>query len=119
MASIRLFLSMAALKHWPLYQLDITNGVLCGDLEEEIYMKQPPIILLLRESQVWFTSCQVFIWVEIVSLCLEDLARSSSNLGLTRCEVDHSIFIKCSHTHSNIFILCCMLTILLFTEMNM
>ena len=70
MASIRLFLSMAALKHWPLYQLDITNGVLCGDLEEEIYMKQPPIILLLRESQVWFTSCQVFIWVEIVSLSL-------------------------------------------------
>ena len=42
LASVRLFLSMAAMNHWPLYQLDIKNAFLHGDLEEEIYMEQPP-----------------------------------------------------------------------------
>ena len=40
-------------------------------------------------------------WNSLLELGLEDLARPPSNLGLTHCEVDHSIFIKCSHTHSN------------------
>ena len=41
MAYVRLFLSMAAMKRWPLYQLDIKKNFLNGYLEEEIYMKQP------------------------------------------------------------------------------
>ena len=39
---VQLFLAMAAIRHWPLYQLDIKNVFLHGDLEEEIYMEQPP-----------------------------------------------------------------------------
>nr|KYP75541.1 Retrovirus-related Pol polyprotein from transposon TNT 1-94 [Cajanus cajan] len=42
MASVRLLLAMAAMRHWPLFQLDIKNVFLYGDLEEEIYMEQPP-----------------------------------------------------------------------------
>lgn len=41
MAYVRLFLSMAAMRHWPLYQLDIKNAFLHGDLEEEVYLEQP------------------------------------------------------------------------------
>ena len=40
-ASIRLLLSMAAMCSWPLYQLDIKNVFLHGDLVEEVYMEQP------------------------------------------------------------------------------
>ena len=36
--SIRLLLSMAAMSSWPLYQLDIKNASLHGDLVEEVYM---------------------------------------------------------------------------------
>jgi len=32
---------MAAMRHWPLHQLDIKNVFFHGDLEEEIYMEQP------------------------------------------------------------------------------
>ena len=39
---VRLFLAMAAMRHWPLHQLDIKNAFLHGDLEEEIYLEQPP-----------------------------------------------------------------------------
>ena len=38
-ASIRLLLSM---RSWPLFQLDIKNVFLHGDLAEEAYMEQPP-----------------------------------------------------------------------------
>ena len=41
-ASVCLFLSMVVVRHWPLYQLDIKNDFLHGDLEEEVYMEQPP-----------------------------------------------------------------------------
>ena len=41
-ASVRLFLSMEAMCHWPLYQLDIKNAFLHGELFEEVYMEQPP-----------------------------------------------------------------------------
>ncbi|RVX23211.1 Retrovirus-related Pol polyprotein from transposon RE1 [Vitis vinifera] len=41
-ASVRLLLSMAAMCSWPLYQLDIKNAFLHGDLAEEVYIEQPP-----------------------------------------------------------------------------
>jgi len=42
MTVIRLFFAMAAIRHWPLHQLDIKNAFLHGDLEKEVYMEQPP-----------------------------------------------------------------------------
>ena len=41
-ASVHLLLSMAAMRSWPLFQLDIKNAFLHGDLAEEVYMEQPP-----------------------------------------------------------------------------
>ena len=38
-ASVRLLLFMAAMHSWPLFQLDIKNVFLHGDLAEEVYME--------------------------------------------------------------------------------
>ncbi|KAF5465899.1 hypothetical protein F2P56_015863 [Juglans regia] len=40
--TIRLLLSLAISSNWPLHQLDIQNAFLHGDLDEDVYMKQPP-----------------------------------------------------------------------------
>ena len=42
MTSVRLLLSLVAMRSWPLYKLDIKNAFLHGDLAEEVYMDQPP-----------------------------------------------------------------------------
>ena len=49
-ASVHLLLSMAAICSWPLFQLDIKNAFLHGDLAEEVYMEQPPGFVTQGES---------------------------------------------------------------------
>uniref|UniRef100_A0A2N9HKE0 Integrase catalytic domain-containing protein n=1 Tax=Fagus sylvatica TaxID=28930 RepID=A0A2N9HKE0_FAGSY len=40
--SIRIIISLAANLDWPLHQLDVKNAFLHGDLNETVYMAQPP-----------------------------------------------------------------------------
>ncbi|KAM1763220.1 hypothetical protein ACFX11_002584 [Malus domestica] len=39
--TVRIILSLAAMNHWPLRQLDIKNAFLHGDLQKEVYMQEP------------------------------------------------------------------------------
>ena len=42
MTSIRVFISLAATHNWDLHLLVIKNAFLHGDLQDEVYMEQPP-----------------------------------------------------------------------------
>jgi hypothetical protein len=39
---VRVLISLMTNLDWPLYQLDVKNAFLHGDLLEEVYMEQPP-----------------------------------------------------------------------------
>ena len=49
-AFVRLLFSMPVMHSWPLFQLDIKNVFLHGNLAEEIYMEQPPGFVAQGES---------------------------------------------------------------------
>jgi hypothetical protein len=41
-SSVRILISLATNLNWPLFQLNVKNAFLHGDLHEEVYMEQPP-----------------------------------------------------------------------------
>ena len=42
LTSVKCLIVMAAVRRWPLYQMDVKNAFLNGDLHEEVYMQPPP-----------------------------------------------------------------------------
>ena len=95
MSSVRLFISIAAMQHWPLYQLDIKNAFLHGELQEELYMEQPPgfvaqgesnLVCKLRRS-LYGLKQSPRAWFSRFSTVLVEF-------GMIRSTSDHSVFYK-------------------------
>lgn len=105
MASVRLFLAMAAMRHWPLFQLDIKNAFLHGDLEEEIYMEQPPGFIAQGESGlVCKLQKSLYGLKQSPRAWFGRFSNVIQQFGLVRCEADHSVFFRCSSSKTFIYL---------------
>ena len=101
MTTIRTIIALAAHKHWSVFQLDVNNAFLHGDLHEEVYMKMPEGIPnpsnkvcklqkslygLKQASRQWFAKLHAFLL----------------QLGYTQSQYDSSLFLRTSASHLTI-----------------
>ncbi|RVW74354.1 Retrovirus-related Pol polyprotein from transposon RE1 [Vitis vinifera] len=92
-ASVRLLLSMAAMCSWPLYQLDIKNAFLHGDLVEEVYMEQPPSFVAQGESgKVCGLRCSLYGLKQSLRALFGRFSSVVQEFGMLRSTADHSVF---------------------------
>ena len=95
MSSVRLFLSIAAMRHWPLYQLDIKNAFLHGELQEEIYMEQPPGFVAQGESNlVCKLHRSLYGLKQSPRAWFSRFSAVVMEFGMARNASDHSVFYK-------------------------
>jgi len=71
--SVRILISMAVNRQWPMYQLDIKNIFLHGDFQEEVYMDQPSgygVNYMETFSPVaWLNSVRILISMAVNRQC--------------------------------------------------
>ena len=100
MVSIRLFKAMAALQQWPLYQLDVKNSFLNGDLQEEIYMEQLPSFVAQGESSALVCCLHKSLYglKQSHRAWFEKFSKVFQHFGMTCNEVNLSVF----YCHSSV-----------------
>ena len=93
--SIRLLLALAAGKGWPVHHMDVKSAFLNGDLEEEVYVQQPPgfaasgkehLVLRLRKALYGLKQAPR-AWNTKLDACL-------IQLGFTRCESEAGMYAR-------------------------
>jgi len=93
LASIRLFMSIAATNDWPLHQLDIKNAFLHGDLKEKVYMEQPPGFVAQGESsKVCRLRKSLYGLKQSPRAWFGRFSEVIQEFGMKKSKCDHSVF---------------------------
>ena len=84
---------MAAMRSWPLYQFDIKNAFLHGDLAEAVYMEQPPGFVALGESGLVCRLCRSLYGLkQSPRASFSHFSSIVQEFGMFRSTTDHFIF---------------------------
>jgi len=94
MTCVRLFIAIATLQQWPLYQLDVKNVFLNCDLQEEIYMEQPPGFVAQVESSGMVCRLRKSLYglKQFPRAWFVKFSNVVQQFGMIRCKPDHPIF---------------------------
>ena len=93
MTYVRLFISLAATHNWDLHQLDIKNVFLHGDLQEEVYMEQPPGFVAQGEiRKVRRLQKSLYGLKQSPRAWFGKFSQADEKFGLRKSKFDHSVF---------------------------
>uniref|UniRef100_A0A2N9EUP8 Integrase catalytic domain-containing protein n=1 Tax=Fagus sylvatica TaxID=28930 RepID=A0A2N9EUP8_FAGSY len=91
--SIRIIISLAANLDWPLHQLDVKNAFLHGDLNETVYMAQPPGFESKGEY-VCHLKKSIYGLKQSPHAWFDKFSKTVVSHGMIRSQADHSVFFK-------------------------
>ncbi|XP_074313947.1 uncharacterized protein LOC141649150 [Silene latifolia] len=85
-------LAVAAIRKWPLFQLDVNNAFLHGYLDEEVYMKPPMGYTKAREGQVCRLLRSLYGLKQASRQWNQELTKFLIQLGYVQSKQDYSLF---------------------------
>lgn len=103
--TIRVVLSLATSRKWPIRQLDVNNGFLHGDLHENVYMAQSPsFVNYVFPSHVCLLKKGLYGLKQAPSAWFHKLASALTDLGFCASQSNYFLFI-CTTPLSTTFVL--------------
>jgi hypothetical protein len=95
MSTVRTLISCAANFGWPLYQLDVKNAFLHGDLQEEVYMEIPPGVSEPGAAgKVCRLKKSLYGLKQSPRAWFDRFRRALCGMGYKQCNGDHTVFYR-------------------------
>ncbi|PWA51104.1 ribonuclease H-like domain-containing protein [Artemisia annua] len=94
MVTVRCLINLAVTNDWPLYQLDVNNAFLYGDLHEEVYMKLPPGYYDKDETNVCRLLKSLYGLKQAPRQWNEKLTTVLVDHGFIQSKNDYSLYVK-------------------------
>ena len=92
-SSIRALLAVAIASKWDIFQMDVNNAFLNGDLSEEVYM-QPPIGLSVESNKVCHLQRALYGLKQALSAWFVKFSSTISRLGYMASHYDSALFLR-------------------------
>jgi hypothetical protein len=105
MNSIRLVLALVASHKWEVHQMDVKSAFLHGDLQEEIYMKQPPGYVQNDSSLVCRLKKYLYGFKQAPRAWYAKMGSFHIATGFSRCHSDPNVYTKKVGSHLIILVL--------------
>lgn len=99
LTTIRVLLSLAAIKGWHLEHLDVNNAFLHGDLHEEVYMTLPPSLSGFHPSKVCRLQKSLYGLQQASRQWYSKLSAFLISLGYHQSQADYSLYVKSDSQH--------------------
>eukprot|EP00268_Persea_americana_P067868 TRINITY_DN9389_c0_g1_i14.p1 TRINITY_DN9389_c0_g1~~TRINITY_DN9389_c0_g1_i14.p1 ORF type:complete len:382 (-),score=56.41 TRINITY_DN9389_c0_g1_i14:482-1627(-) len=103
MTTVRTILAIAASQSWPLYQMDVKNAFLHGDLKEDVYMRLPQGVSSIITGAVAKLRRSLYGLKQAPRAWFEKFQHALSHLGFHPSPYDPSMFLH--HASTGITIL--------------